>query len=106
MLLTSGFNVQMDALFKMIKPFEMPMKDLPTPPEMECLGIGLADLNLNFKRGFLELSCGYRKVDVPSDKELCDNFINALAEGPKTAKEGVDSLFGGKSAKEFFEEKQ
>ena len=38
MLLTSGFNVQMDTIFKMVQPFEMPMKNLPTPPEMECLG--------------------------------------------------------------------
>ena len=39
MLITSGFNVQMDTIFKMIQPYEMPMKNLPTPPEMECLGI-------------------------------------------------------------------
>jgi len=84
----------------------MPMKNLPTPPELECLGIALADLGLNFKKGFLELTCGYRKVETPSDTELCDNFIAALAEGPKTAKDQVDNLFGGKSAKEFFEDKQ
>jgi len=39
MLITSGFNVQMEALFKSIPPFEMPMKNLPSPPEVECLGI-------------------------------------------------------------------
>lgn len=101
MLLTSGFNVQMDALFKMVTPFEMPMKNLPTPPELECLGIALADLGLNFKKGFMELTCGYRKVEVPSDSELCDSFIEALSEGPKNAKDGVDNLFGGMSPKEY-----
>jgi len=39
MLITSGFNVQAEALFKNIPPFEMPMKNLPSPPEVECLGI-------------------------------------------------------------------
>jgi len=39
MLITSGFNVQMETLFKNIPPFEMPMKNLPSPPEVECLGI-------------------------------------------------------------------
>jgi len=35
MLLTSGFNVQMEQLFKMIPPFEMPMKNIPSPPELD-----------------------------------------------------------------------
>lgn len=105
MLLVSGFNLQMDQLFKMIKPFEMPMKNLPTPKEMECLGITLSDLNLNFKKGYVEMTCGYKKVDKPSDPKVCEKFFEALTEGPKQAKSNVDSLFGGKSAKEFLEEK-
>ncbi len=72
MLLVSGFNVQMDNLFKLIKPYEMPMKNLPSPKEMECLGITLSDLNLNFRKGYLELTCGYKKVKKPSDPKLCN----------------------------------
>ena len=79
----------------------MPMKNLPTPPEMECLGIALSDLNLNFKKGYVEMTCGYKKVDKPRDQALCDKFIDALTQGPRQAKDNVNSLFGGKSAKEF-----
>ena len=106
MLLTSGFNVQMDTIFKMVQPFEMPMKNLPTPPEMECLGLGLTDFDITFKKGYLEAKCGYKKVDKPRDPELCEGFMAALREGPKQAKSSVDSLFGGLSAKEFIEDKQ
>jgi len=105
MILTSGFNVQSDQLMKMIKPVEIPMKNLPTPAEMECLGIGLTDANVNFKKGFVELTTGYKKVDTPRDPKLCDKFIEALTQGPRQAKDNVDSLFGGKSAKDFLNQK-
>lgn len=75
MLITSGFNVQMETLFKAVPPFEMPMKNLPSPPELDCLGIALSDLNLNFKKGFVEVSCGYKKVDKPRNPEICEGFL-------------------------------
>ena len=85
MLITSGFNMQMETAFRLVKPFEMPMKNIPTPPEVECLGIALSDLNLNFKKGYFEASCGYKKVDKPRDPEVCEGFLTALQEGPKKA---------------------
>ena len=77
------------------------MKQPPTPPEMECLGIKLADLQIEFKKGYVEVSCGYKKVRTPRDPEICDNFIKALSEGPKNAKSSMDNLFGGMSPQEF-----
>ena len=46
MVITTGFNSQMEKVFNTMKPFQMPMKQPPTPPEMECLGIKLADLQI------------------------------------------------------------
>lgn len=106
MLITSGFNVQMETLFKNIPPFEMPMKNLPSPPEIECLGIQLADLDINFKKGFCEITCGYKKVDSPENPEVCDSFIKALTEGPKSAMDQVDNLFGGMNAQDYIADKQ
>lgn len=63
MVLTSGFNVQFEQLLKMVEPFEVPMNNPPTPPEMECLGFKLSDADIKFKKGFLEFSCGYKLVD-------------------------------------------
>ena len=77
------------------------MKQPPTPPEMECLGIGLADLKIQFLKGYVEVSCGYRKVAKPRQPEICDNFIKALSEGPKNAKDSMDNLFGGMTPKDF-----
>ena len=106
MLLTSGFNMQMDTLMKIAQPFEMPMKNLPIPPEMECLGIAPSDLRLNFKKGYCEISCGYKKIDTPSKPEVCDVFIKALQEGPKAAQEAAESVFGGMSPQEFLDSKK
>lgn len=105
MLITSGFNMQMEQAFRLVKPFEMPMKNLPTPPEVECLGISLSDLNLNFRKGYFEATCGYKKVDTPRDPEVCEGFLEALREGPKNAQGKMDEFLGGKSIKEAVEEK-
>lgn len=106
MLITSGFNVQMEQLVKSIPPFEMPMKNLPSPQELDCIGFRPSDLDFNFKKGYVELTCGYQKVDKPRDEELCKGFLEAMTEGPKAAKENIDSLFGGQSAQEFIESKR
>jgi len=50
---------------------------------MECLGIGLTDLNVNFKKGFVELNTGYKKVESPRDPNLCEKFFSALSQGPR-----------------------
>jgi len=65
----------METLFRALPPFEMPMKNLPSPPELDCLGIALSDLNLNFKKGFVEVSCGYKKVDKPRNPDICEGFL-------------------------------
>ena len=105
MVITSGFNVQMEKVFNTVRPFQLPMKQPPTPPEMECLGIKLQDLQIKFVKGYFEVSCGYKKVDKPRDPEICDNFIKALSEGPKNAKSSMDNLFGGMNPRDYVKEK-
>ena len=105
MVITSGFNVQMEKVFNTVRPFQLPMKQPPTPPEMECLGIKLQDLQIKFVKGYVEVSCGYKKVDKPRDPEICDNFIKALSEGPKNAKSSMDNLFGGMNPRDYVKEK-
>lgn len=81
------------------------MKNLPSPPEVECLGIKLSDLDINFKKGYCELTCGYKKIETPANPEICDAFISALSHGPQAAKDQVDNLFGGMSAQEYIADK-
>lgn len=87
MVLTSGFNVQFEQLLKMVEPLEIPMNNPPTPAEVECLGFKLSNADIKFKKGYLEMSCGYKLVDKPINEEICDEFIRALREGPKQALE-------------------
>jgi len=82
-------------MLKLVEPFEIPMNNPPTPPEVECLGFKLSDADIKFKKGFLEMSCGYRLVDKPSQPEVCDEFIRALREGPKEAMKEAEGLLDG-----------
>jgi len=78
MLVQSGINMQLEQALKYVQPYEFPMKNLPHLPEVECLGFQLADLDINFRKGYLELSCSYTDVDTPSNPEICDKFLDAL----------------------------
>lgn len=65
-------------MVKMLTPFEMPIYNPPSPRELECLGMKLADMNLVFRKGYMELSFDYKKVGTPSDPEVCDKFMNMM----------------------------
>ena len=40
-------------------PYEIPIKSIPYPKEMECLGVRLSDLDLRFRKGYMEVSIDY-----------------------------------------------
>lgn len=84
MVLTSGINVQLEQMVKYVQPFEIPIYNPPSPRELECLGVKLTDMNLLFRKGFMELSFDYKKVAEPSDPEVCDRFLNMMKKGPES----------------------
>ena len=48
----------------------------------DILGFKLSDLSLDFKKGYMEVKCGYTTVDMPSDPETCRIFLDTLRNGP------------------------
>ena len=83
------------------------MNNPPTPPEMECLGFKLSNADIKFKKGYLEMSCGYKLIDEPSDPDICEKFIRSLREGPKEALEQGAGLFDGSvDPASFWEDKK
>ena len=66
MLIQTGFNHKVEELMNDASPIQINMKNMPSPAEAECLGFKLQDLNVNFKKGFVEISTGYSEVDKPS----------------------------------------
>jgi len=93
MVLTSGINVQLEQMIKMLNPLEVPIYNPPSPRELECLGMKLADMNLQFRKGFFELSFDYKKVSEPSDPEVCKRFMNMMKRGPESMiKEAKEEL--------------
>jgi len=58
-MITSGLNVQFEQMISMMKPKEIPLRNPPTPKEIECLGFKLSNLTVDFKKGYIEFGCGY-----------------------------------------------
>lgn len=102
MMITSGLNVQFEQVISLMKPYEIPLKNPPTPKEVECLGFKLTDLNVGFKKGYMEIGCGYKTVDVPSDPKTCESFMNALRNGPSEIMDMADKFV--KNPEEFLSE--
>jgi hypothetical protein len=76
----------------MLKPYSIPLKNPPTPKELECLGFTLSDLSLDFKKGYMEMKCGYKTVTEPSDPETCEFFLETLRNGPGEVMGMADSF--------------
>ena len=104
MMLTSAVNVQFEQALKLMRPLEYPMRNPPTPKEMECLGFKLSKANIDFRKGYLEFSCGYKMVREPSDPNLCNTFIDALRNGPKELLEKSQDIIANPKA--FIEDRQ
>ena len=62
MMFTAGLNVQLEQFVSMIPAKEIPLKNPPSPKEFECLGFKLGNLDIKFKKGYMELTFGYCKV--------------------------------------------
>lgn len=100
-MLTSGINVQLEQVVKMLKPFEMPIYNPPSPRELECLGMKLADMELVFRKGYFELSFDYKKVAEPSDPEVCNRFMKMMRKGPESMIQEATEELGDKSILDY-----
>jgi len=85
MMVTSFLNVQFEQMISSLPPKEFSLKNPPNPKEMECLGFKFSDVTLDFKKGFMQAGCGYKKVNTPSDSAVCEKFLDVLRNGPNEA---------------------
>ena len=108
MMMTSAINLQFEQVIKMVQPQELPMKNPPTPKELECLGFGLGDVGLNFRKGFMEVTFGYHFVDEPSDPDICRGFFDAIRNGPKSVLDQAGDVLSEAAANpaQFLEKKK
>lgn len=94
MMLTAGINVQLESALGMLPPKEIPLINPPSPKELECLGFKLGELDLSFKKGYLELMFGYKPVQFPSNPKVCEKFLEYIRKGPADFVEGAKGLLG------------
>lgn len=85
MMVTSFLNVQFEQMLTMLPAQEYSLKNPPNPKEMDCLGFRLTDVTLDFKKGFMQMGCGYKTVKVPRDPKVCETFLDMLRNGPQEA---------------------
>lgn len=81
-MITSGLNVQFEQMISKMPPKVLPLSTPASPEELDCLGFRLTTLNVDFKKGFMELNCGYETVSNPRDPKKCEEFMDALRNGP------------------------
>ena len=81
----------------MIPPKEIPLKNPPSPKELECLGFKLGNMDLNFKKGYMEVNFGYKKVKYPSNPRVCEKFLEYIRRGPQEFLKGAQEVIGMKS---------
>ena len=74
---------------------------MPSPGEAECLGFKLQDLNVNFKKGFMEISTGYQEVDKPSKPELCEKLSKAMLGAPDKMKSAFTEVLGDEKPMDY-----
>lgn len=94
MMFTAAVNVQLDQLVSMMPAKEFPLINPPSPKELECLGFKLGEVDLKFKKGYLEVSFGYRKVKFPSNPKTCEKFLEYIRRGPQDFLKGASDILG------------
>lgn len=94
MMLTAAINMQLEALVNMIPAKNFPLINPPSPKELECLGLKLGQVDLRFKKGYMEVNVGYRHVAFPSDPKVCAKFLEYIRRGPSDFMDGAKDIFG------------
>lgn len=89
MMFTTGLNIQLEQFISMMPSKDIPLAKPPSPKELECLGLKLTDMDLKFKKGYLEVTFGYRKVKFPSNPMVCEKFLEYIRRGPSDFLEGA-----------------
>lgn len=59
MMITAGINIQLEQALGLLPPKEFPLEKPPSPKELECLGFKLGEIDLKFRKGYLEVLFGY-----------------------------------------------
>ena len=86
MMIQSMVNIQMDQAKKMFKEIPGKMNTLlkKFPPELECYGFRVSDLDIAYKKSQMQTSAYFK--EVPADRvnaTMCEEFNQKLNEHPE-----------------------
>lgn len=81
-LAQSLIGVQLEQFKKQLKPQMFPLRNFTNPPELQCLGFNLTNVDVKVNKGYMQISCNYRNINFEdlseNRKEMCSAFEYTL----------------------------
>ena len=74
-MFTTLLNLQLDAFSGTLRPREFRLVHPHSPKELECLGFRLGEIGLQFQKGYMEVTGGFSKVNLPRSYRICEQFF-------------------------------
>jgi hypothetical protein len=62
MLAQSLIGVQLDQFKKQLKPQIFPLKNVTNPPEFQCLGFNLTNMDVIINKNFMQINGNYKQI--------------------------------------------
>ena len=77
-------NIQLEQAKKMFKEVPVPIGDIlrKNPPELQCFGFNIADLDVSFRKSQAQMSMYYKNIDNP-DEDICRAFKESVMRSPQ-----------------------
>lgn len=72
-----------------------PLKNFPNPPELQCFGFNLTNVDIIINKGFLQINANYIKTEDSNNLTFCRAFENMLKSSPEQVTEYVGKFIPG-----------
>ena len=70
------------------------MKDVDNPPELQCFGFNLTNMDVHINKGYIQLNSNYIKIDRSQLSELRQEFCQALEGTLRSSPERFQDMLG------------
>lgn len=94
MLFQSLIGVQLDQFKKNLKPQVFPLKDLDNPPELQCFGFNLTNMDVFINKGYIQLNSNYIKIERDQLSEFRREFCEVLEGTLRSSPEKFQDMLG------------
>ena len=87
-------NVQLENMRRNRRPFAFALENFSNPKEFQCMGFNLSHLDVQVKKGYLQVDAGYQDVWDPNE-HFCGVFDRMMRLGPIANAQSIKERFAG-----------